>query len=51
MMLNVRHVTVVATLLCPLHATALGADARGTIGLFTEPTTDAYFRNLVVTHR
>lgn len=28
-----------------------GASARGTIGLFTEPTTDAYFRNLVVTHR
>lgn len=29
----------------------LGADQRGTIGLFTEPATDAYFRNLVVTHR
>lgn len=29
----------------------LGADARGTIGLFTEPATDAYFRNLIVTHR
>ena len=28
-----------------------GASARGTIGLFTEPTTDAYFRNLMITHR
>lgn len=27
-----------------------GADKRGTIGLFTEPKTDAYFRNLVLTH-
>ncbi|MEM9523199.1 MAG: hypothetical protein AAF982_04270 [Pseudomonadota bacterium] len=27
-----------------------GADKRGTIGLFTEPETEAYFRNLVVTH-
>ncbi len=29
----------------------LGADQHGTIGLFTEPATDAYFRNLVVTPR
>ena len=29
----------------------LGDGKRGAIGLFTEPTTDAYFRNLVVTHR
>ncbi len=29
----------------------LGADQRGTIALFTEPATDAYFRNLVVTPR
>ena len=29
----------------------LGADQHGTIGLFTESATDAYFRNLVVTPR
>lgn len=28
----------------------LGPDARGTVGLFTEPETEAYFRNLVITH-
>jgi len=28
-----------------------GADQRGLIGLFTEPHTEAYFRNLTVTHR
>ena len=28
-----------------------GPDLRGTIGLFTEPATDAYFRNLIVTHQ
>ncbi len=27
-----------------------GGDAAGTIGLFTEPATDAYFRNLRITH-
>ena len=29
----------------------LGLDQRGTVGLFTEPATDAYFRNLTVTSR
>ncbi|MDO3380911.1 family 16 glycoside hydrolase [Gilvimarinus algae] len=29
----------------------LGADRSGTIGLYSERTSDAYFRNLVVTHR
>ena len=27
-----------------------GADASGTVGLFTEPATDAYFRNLRINH-
>lgn len=28
----------------------LGEDASGSIGLYTEPATEAYFRNLIVTH-
>lgn len=28
----------------------LGAEASGTVGLFTAPATDAYFRNLRITH-
>lgn len=29
----------------------LGSDASGTVGLYSERTSDAYFRNLVITHR